>query len=100
MAPPRNLSKYLHPFPIHRTSPPLAAYLSTALKTQNLSSRVSNKQAVFLRSGASSSTVWQFQKTTHGKDGGVERILGVGSPVSVGSEVRSLLPWNCMRSTM
>lgn len=59
-----------------------------ALKTQCLASKVSNKQAVFLRAGASSGTVWQFQKTTHGKDGRVDRILGVGSPVFAGTEVR------------
>lgn len=58
-----------------------------ALKTQSLSSKISNKQAVFLRAGASSGTVWQFQKTTHGKDGRVDRILGVGSPVFAGTEV-------------
>jgi len=62
-----------------------------ALKTQVLCSKVSNKQAVFLKTGASSGTVWQFQKTTHGKDGRVDRILGVGSPVFAGIEVCRLL---------
>eukprot|EP00903_Cladosiphon_okamuranus_P012722 g11894.t1 len=65
--------------------PPL--FLASALKTQRLSSKISNKQAVFLRAGASSGTVWQFQKTTHGKDGRVDRILGVGSPVFAGTEL-------------
>lgn len=64
----------------------------TALKTENLSSKVSNKQAAFLRAGASSGTVWQFQKATHGKDGRVDRILGVGSPVCVDTEVGCLVP--------
>lgn len=63
----------------------------SALKTQALCSKVSNKQAVFLKAGASSGTVWQFQKTTHGKDGRVDRILGVGSPVFAGIEVRRLM---------
>lgn len=42
-----------------------------------------------MRAGASSATVWQFQKTTHGKDGRVDRILGVGSPVFAGTEVHT-----------
>ncbi|CAM9335239.1 unnamed protein product [Scytosiphon promiscuus] len=70
---------------VNMRRPPL--YLASALKTQSLSSKISNNQAVFLRAGASSATVWQFQKTTHGKDGRVDRILGVGSPVLVGNEL-------------
>lgn len=43
---------------------------------------------MFLRAGgAASSAVWQFQKTTHGKDGSVERILGAGSAVYANAEV-------------
>ncbi|CAM9447390.1 unnamed protein product, partial [Hapterophycus canaliculatus] len=70
---------------VNMRRPPL--YLASALKTQSLSSKISNKQAVFLRADASSATVWQFQKTTRGKDGRVDRILGVGSPVLVGMEL-------------
>ncbi|CAN0290263.1 unnamed protein product, partial [Laminaria digitata] len=68
---------------VNMRRPPL--YLASALKTQSLSSRVSNRQAVFLRSGASSGTVWQFQKTTHGKNGSVDRLSGVG--VSIASDI-------------
>ncbi|CAM9350177.1 unnamed protein product [Pylaiella littoralis] len=70
---------------VNMRRPPL--YLASALKTQSLSSKVSNKQAVFLRTDASSGTVWQFQKTTHGKDGSVDRILGAGSPVLANTEL-------------
>ena len=63
--------------------------VETAQKTENLASRVSNRQAVFLQAGASSGTVWKFEKTIHGKDGQLERIMAAGSPVVADSEVRS-----------
>lgn len=62
-----------------------------AQKTQGLSSRVSNKQAVFLKLGASSGTVWQFQKATHGKHGGLDRLMGVGQSVCTDTEVGTVL---------
>ncbi|CAM9577408.1 unnamed protein product, partial [Ectocarpus sp. 4 AP-2014] len=88
---------------VNMRRPPL--YLTSALKTQNLSSKVSNKQAAFLRAGASSGTVWQFQKATHGKDGRVDRILGVGSPVCVDTEVvlqhrDTLMALSCERANI
>ncbi|CAN0067886.1 unnamed protein product [Ascophyllum nodosum] len=68
---------------LHR--PPL--YLASALKTQGFTSRVSNRQAVFFKLGASSGTVWQFQKIVRGKDGGLDRLMSVGQPVRVNSEL-------------
>lgn len=62
-------------------------FAEEAPKTERLASRVSNHQAVFLRAGASSGTVWQFQRTTHGKDGSLNRILAKGSPVFADAEV-------------
>lgn len=61
--------------------------VEAAPKSQSLASRVSNNQAVFLRASASSGSVWFFQKTTHGKDGSLNRILAKGSPVLVDTEV-------------
>lgn len=55
-------------------------FLASALKSQYRTSRISNKQSVFMTSRNDNSAVWVIDKVA-GKDAGKERLLSQGTPV-------------------
>mmetsp|Transcript_448 Transcript_448/g.849 ORF Transcript_448/g.849 Transcript_448/m.849 type:complete len:513 (+) Transcript_448:105-1643(+) len=57
-------------------------YLSSELKNERTSTKVSNRQAVYMTSTADANAVWRVTKPSKGKLGGTERFVAVGTPVS------------------
>ena len=61
-------------------------YLSSALKSQNKGSRISNRQAVFMSPKLDANSVWTVQMVTEGETG-KERLMHLGDPVKAGDPV-------------
>lgn len=56
-------------------------YLSSTLKNERTTTRVTNKQAVYLTSKADANAIWLVAKPSKGKAASVERFVAEGSPV-------------------
>lgn len=61
-------------------------FLSSALKTQNKGSRISNRQAVFMSPKLDTYSVWTVNKVSEG-DTGKDRLLHLGDPVRAGDPI-------------
>jgi Ca2+-binding EF-hand superfamily protein len=56
-------------------------YLSSTLKNERTTTRVTNKQAVYLTAKADANAIWLVTKPSKGKTASIERFAAEGSPV-------------------
>jgi hypothetical protein len=60
------------------------SFLSSRLKNDRCSSKLSNNQQVFMSTAGGADSLWKVAKPCIGKDGGMERLMAEGEPVPAG----------------
>ena len=58
-------------------------YLSSALKNERTSTKVTNKQSIYMTSRVDAGTIWLVTKPSRGKITAAERFVSIGTPVNL-----------------
>lgn len=58
-------------------------YLSSALKNERTSTKVTNKQSVYMTARVDGGTIWLVTKPSKGKISAAERFVSIGTPVNI-----------------
>lgn len=59
-------------------------YLASTLKNERTSTKVTNKQAVYLTSRGDGNAVWSVMVPSRGKISALERVVSLGTPIQIG----------------
>ena len=62
-------------------------FLSSCLKSDRQSSKISNAQQVYMAGACKADCLWKMVPTANGRHGGVDRFLAGGSPVTIGADI-------------
>lgn len=58
-------------------------YLSSVLKNERTSTKVTNKQSVYMTARVDGGTIWLVTKPSRGKTAAAERFVSIGTPVNI-----------------